>query len=243
MSRPFIQAPGKGKGPRPFTIVRYRHGDRRFEILVDPQKAFDFKRGKKIPLSEVLAIDEIYSDANKGMRVSAEDLQVAFGTTDFERAVEIILKRGKLLLTAEQRKQMIEEKKKAIISLLSRNCVDPRTGLPHPPRRIELAMEEVGVKIDPFIPAEEQLEDVMKALAPVLPLKVERAKIAIKIPPAYVMKCYGVVRRFGKILKEEWQKDGSWIALVELPAGLKLSFLEKLSSLTKGTLMSKELKE
>ena len=66
--------------------------------------------------------------------------------------------------------------------------------------------------------------------------------IAIKIPGEFTAKAYGIIPEFGKIKKEEWQQDGSWIALVELPGGLQEEFHRKLSELTGGQLETRVIK-
>ncbi len=213
-----------------------------FEILVNPQAALDYKFGRPVELSQVIAVDEVFTDASKGMRVSEEKLVKAFGTTDFVKIAEAIMQRGELQLTTEQRRQLIEDKKKQIIVFICRHCVDPRTGLPHPPIRVEQAIAQVRVSIDPFEDAEEQARAVIQLLRPILPLKMEQLRLAVKIPPEHATRAYGTVKDFGTIKQEEWQADGSWVAIIEMPAGLQTSFLEKVGKLTQGTLQIKILK-
>lgn len=57
-----------------FTIVRLSAGNEKFEILVKPDPALEYKLGKKIDISNIMISDEIYSDANKGTRISTEKL-------------------------------------------------------------------------------------------------------------------------------------------------------------------------
>ena len=220
---------------RKYTVVRYVRAGEKFEVLVDPDKAFEFKMGKEIPIDEIIAMDVVYTDSKKGFRASREALMKAFGTDDVRKAIEIILKKGELLLTAEQRKKLIEEKKRQIITFISRHCVDPRTKLPHPPTRIEQALEEIGFPIDPFRDAEEQAREVIERLKAVLPISMEVFIVRAIIPPQHVGRCYGVVKNYGKILKEEWGTDGSWKVEIEMPAGLYGPFLEKMGELTKGS--------
>jgi len=221
----------KGK----YTIARYVKGGERFEVLVDPDKALEFKMGKDIPIDEIIVMDTIYTDSGKGFRASREALLKVFGTDDPLKVAEAILRRGELLITAEQRKKLIEEKKRQIITFISRNCVDPRTKLPHPPARIEQALEEVGFPIDPFRDAEEQAREVIERLKAVLPISMEVFVVKAVVPPEHVGRCYGVVKSYGKILREEWGADGSWKVELEMPAGLYGPFLEKLGELTKGS--------
>ena len=145
------------------------------------------------------------------------------------------MKRGELLLTAEQRKKLIEEKRKQIITFISRNCIDPRTKLPHPPIRIEQAMKQIHYSIDPFRDAEEQAKEVIELLRSILPISMEVMRVIVRIPAQYVGKAYGVVKGFGNIKNEEWGADGSWKAIVELPAGSYGPLLEKLGQITKGS--------
>ncbi|OYT51131.1 ribosome assembly factor SBDS [Candidatus Bathyarchaeota archaeon ex4484_135] len=220
---------------RKYTVVRYVKAGEKFEVLVDPDKAFEFKMGKEMPIDEIIAMDIIYTDSKKGFKASREALLKAFGTDDVRKAIEIILKKGELLLTAEQRKKLVEEKKRQIITFISKHCVDPRTKLPHPPTRIEQALEEIGFPIDPFRDAEEQAREVIERLKAVLPISMEVFIVRAIVPPQHVGRCYGVVKNYGKILKEEWGTDGSWKVELEMPAGLYGPFLEKMGELTKGS--------
>jgi len=222
-----------------YTIVRLTHEGEHFEILVKPDPALDYRLGKTKALSEVLVSDIIYTDANKGTKPSEDKLKKAFGTNDTLKIAETIIRRGMLQLTTEQRRHMIEEKRKQITFFISRNCVDPRTNLPHPQMRIEQAMEQIHYSIDPFKETEEQARDIIKLLRPILPIKMEQVSVNVRIPPEYASKAYGSVKGFGTIKREEWRADGSWVAVVEMPAGLYGPFLEKLGELTKGAAEAK----
>ena len=218
-----------------YTIARLTHEGEHFEILVKPDPALSFRLGKETQLSNALVSDIIYSDANKGTKPSEEKLRKAFGTTDTLKVAETILRRGMLQLTTEQRKQMTEDRRRQIIAFIARHCIDPKTNLPHPPMRIENAMEQIHYPIDPFKETEEQAKDIIKLLRPILPLKIEQVLVNVSIPAQYASRAYGSVKGFGTIRKEEWRADGSWFAVVEMPAGLYAPFLEKLGELAKGT--------
>ncbi|MEM2974593.1 MAG: ribosome assembly factor SBDS, partial [Candidatus Micrarchaeia archaeon] len=148
---------------------------------------------------------------------------------------------GEVPLTTEQRHQMLEEKRKKIISILVRECIDPRTGAPHPPQRIEKALEEAKVRIDPFKPAESQLDDVIAPLRPILPLKFEKARLAVKVPADISQKCYGMLKEYN-IQKEEWASDGSLIVVVEIPAGIQPEFFDRVNRMTSGRAQIKDMK-
>ncbi len=225
-----------------YTIARLTHEGERFEILVKPDAALDYRLGKTTSLSEALVSETVFTDANKGTKPSEEKLHKAFGTTDLFQIARKILQKGVLQLTTEQRKKLTEEKRKQIIAFISRHCVDPRTNLPHPPLRIERAMQQVHYPVDPFKESEEQAKDIIKLLRPILPLKMEQIQVNIRIPPQYASKAYGTVKGFATIKKEEWRSDGSWNATVEMPAGLYGPFLEKVGEVTRGSAEAKMVK-
>jgi len=224
-----------------YTIARLSKGNEHFEVLIKPEKALAFRMGKTTAITEVLVTETIFSDANKGTKVSEETLSKTFGTIDPQKVAEMILKKGTFQLTTEQRRRMIESKRKQIIAFISRQCVDPRTKLPHPPLRVEQAMEQIHYSIDTFKPVEEQAKDIIKLLRSILPLRMEQVSVAVRIPPEYSAKAYGTIKGFGTIKREEWRGDGSWYGVLEMPAGLYGPFLERIGDVTKGRAEAKML--
>jgi len=218
-----------------YTVARLTKDNEHFEILVKPQKALDYRNGKISGITEVLAAETIFVDANKGTKVSEEQMHKAFQTTDTLKIADTILKKGTLQLTTDQRRKMIEDKRKQIIDFISRQAVDPKTNLPHPPLRIENAMEQIRYPIDPYKPVEEQAREIVKLLRPILPLKIEQISVGVRIPVEYASRAYGAVKPFGAIKREEWRADGSWYGILEMPVGSYASFLNKLGDVTKGT--------
>ena len=218
-----------------FTVARLTKDNEHFEILVKPQKALDYRNGKISGITDVLAAEMIFSDANKGTKVSEEVMRNAFGTVDPLKIADTILKKGTLQLTTDQRRKMVEDKRKQIVDFISRQAVDPKTNLPHPPLRIENAMEQIRYPIDPYKPVEEQATDIVKLLRPILPLKIEQVTVAIKVPAQHASRAYGAIKSFGTIKREEWRSDGSWYGEIEMPAGSYASVLNKLGDVTKGS--------
>jgi ribosome maturation protein SDO1 len=218
-----------------YTVARLTKDKEHFEILVKPEKALDYRTGKIARITEVLVAETIFADANKGTKVSEEQMRKAFETTDPLKIADAILKKGTLQLTTEQRRKMTEDKRKQIIDFISRQAVDPKTNLPHPPLRIENAMEQIRYPIDPHKPVEEQARDIVKLLRPILPLKIEQISLGVRIPAEYSARAYGPIKNFGTIKQEEWRADGSWHGILEMPAGAYASFLNKLGEITKGS--------
>ncbi len=214
-------------------IAKYKVKNLNFEILVDCDKALQFKEGKA-DLDDALVTNFIFSDVKQGERAKESDLETAFKITDFRQIAEQIIKHGEIQLNAEHRTKMREELRKKIVNMIHRNAIDSKTGLPHPPQRIELAMEQAKVKIDEFKKAEEQLHDIVEKLRPILPIKFEIRELAVKIPTKFTSQSYHILKSFGKIIRDEWQNDGALTCIVEIPAGLSEEFEDELNKLTHG---------
>ena len=222
------------------TIIKLILGNDKFELLVKPDQALEYKLGKRSDLSSVLISDEIYSDANKGSRVGSDKLNKHFKTTNTNEIIKQILSRGELNLTTDQRRKMVEEKRKQIIQYINKNYVDPKTKLPHPIQRIENALENVRVVIDPFKKAEDQIKTVVDSLRKILPLASEMLQLNIIIPRSFASNSINFIKSSGSLISEQWLSDGSLKVRIEINAGIRGNFLDRLGSLTKGSAQVKE---
>jgi ribosome maturation protein SDO1 len=210
--------------------------------LVDPYAAADFIDGKNVDIVQSLAIDTIFKDSKKGTHASEESLQKSFGTNNIAEITKQIILKGDIQLTTEQRQKMQKNKRNRIVEIISKNSMDPKTKAPHPRQRIELAMEQAGVHVDPFKPVSEQVKTIIELLRPIIPIAMENVRISVKIPAEYIGRAYGVARNFGTLEREDWQSDGSWIGIVRIPAGMQTDFYDKLNDVTKGNVSTKILK-
>lgn len=217
------------------------HGET-FEILLDPSAMNLLKAGKEVDLLEYMAVEDVFNNARKGTRPAEDKVREAFGTSDIKEIAEKIIAKGEVQITAEQRKEMLQAKKQQVITYIAANAINPQTKLPHPPMRIEMALEEAKFHADPFKSVDRQVEEAMKLLRPLLPIKFEKTKVAIKMKGDDYGKCYDDLIHFGLVEKEEWQADGSWIGVIEIPAGLIDELRVKIGNKTKGSATIKELR-
>ncbi|MBI1969435.1 ribosome assembly factor SBDS [Candidatus Woesearchaeota archaeon] len=225
-----------------FNLARLKKAGRNFEVAVDPDLAIEFKKGKPgMEVRDVIRSEHIFMDVKKGLFAPEKELASIFGTLDVLEIAKQILLEGEIQLTTEYREKMREAKRKRLVVLIARNAVDPRTGLPHPPQRIENAMDEAKIHLDDYKSAEDQMEEVLKQLRPVLPIKIEVKKIAVRVPPEFAGKAYPVIAQFAKPHKEDWLNDGSYACEVEIPGGLVPDFYDKLNHLTHGNVETREL--
>jgi len=223
-------------------IAKLKSQGHNFEILVDCDGALAFKGGKDMDIRGILAVQKVFSDAKKGLEAPENAMKSVFGTHDPLEIAKTIIGKGEIPLTKEYKEKLREEKKKQIITIIHRNAVDPQTHLPHPPQRIENAMAEAKIHVDEFKDVQRQVQDVLKQIRPILPIRFEVKEIAVKIPPEYAAKSYATVKQFGAIIREDWQTDGSWVAVIEIPGGLENDLYDKVNKLTHGNVETKILK-
>ncbi len=217
-----------------YVIARIELGGHRFEILVNPDLAFKYKSGEKVNWDDLLVSDTVYRDARKGLKASPESVRKAFGTEDIKKIADVIIKQGELQLTAAQRRQLLEAKKRQIINYIAKNAVDPKTKLPIPVKRIENLFDELRISVDLNKSAEAQAVEAVKRIARVIPIKLARAVIKVVIPPEFSGRAYSELSRLGELKKTDWRNDGSLVAEIEIPAGAQNDVINEVNRLTKG---------
>ena len=211
------------------------HGER-FEVLVDPDAALSIKRGEfDGDLEEVIAAEDIFEDASRGDRPPENALEEVFGTTDPMEIIPEVIERGEIQITAEQRRGMQEQKRRDLINRITRNAVNPQMDdAPHPPERIESALEETDFRIDPMEPVENQVDEALDKLRPVIPIRFDTITVAAQLPADYAGSGQAKLREFGDLQSEEWQPDGSWIGVIEFPAGMQNDFYDLVNEVSSG---------
>ncbi|MEM1971120.1 MAG: ribosome assembly factor SBDS [Candidatus Anstonellales archaeon] len=222
-------------------IGRIVIGGEHFEVLLDPDKTYAYLEGTKKDLNNILVVEEVYKNFKKGERQSPSNIKKAFGTDDIQTILKTILEKGEVQLTTEQRRKMVEKKRKQIIDFLAKNCIDGQTNLPIPPLRIENAMNNIKYNIDPFKPVEQQAKEILEQLRKILPIKMASVIIEIRVPADVAYKVYGYLKSLNPLKLEE-SNDGSIVAHIELLAGLQGEFYDRLNKLSGGKVESKLLK-
>jgi len=211
------------------------HGAR-FEVLIDPDAALEIKRDEfDGELEDVIAAEDVFEDASRGDRPAETDLEDVFDTTEPLEIIPEVITRGEIQITAEQRREMQEQKRKQLINQIARNAVNPQMDdAPHPPERIERALEEAGFRIDPMEPVSEQVDEALEDLRPVIPIRFDEVTMAVQLPADHAGSGQAEVRQYGELEREEWQSDGSWVGVVTFPAGLQNDFYDLVNELTSG---------
>ncbi|MFB6208320.1 MAG: ribosome assembly factor SBDS [Candidatus Nanohaloarchaea archaeon] len=220
--------------------IRVRKGE--YEILVDPELAKEVKfEGEDHEIQRLLFVQEIFTDADKGERASADELEEQFGTRQVMEVAEEIFEDGDMQLTTDQKREMRDEKFKQVVSMISRRAMDPKTGNPHPPQRIENALEEAGFNADAMKDVEEQFQEAVDMIKPIIPVSLEEKTVAIKVPNEVSGKAYDTLKRKANILEEQWGNEYLF-AKIRMPAGILTELMEELQEISGGkTEMNEEV--
>jgi ribosome maturation protein SDO1 len=211
------------------------HGER-FEVLVDPDAALAMKRGEfDGDLEDVIAAEDVFENASRGDRPAESALEEVFDTTDAMEIIPEVVDRGDIQITAEQRREMEEQKHRQLVQHIARNAVNPQMDdAPHPPERIEDALEQAGFSIDPMEPVENQVDEALELLRPVIPIRFDEITVAVQVPADHAGSAQARIRQFGDLDEEEWQADGSWIGVITFPAGMQNEFYDLVNENTSG---------
>lgn len=223
------------------SIVRYEKHGRRFEMLVNPEPAWLYLQGEEVEIDDIFEVYDVFENISRGSKATNDDLETVFeNMTDREIAVKI-LEDGNLQLTADQRNEIMKEKREEIVNFIHIHCINPRENAPIPKDRIDKAILDLGVNISYKEEAKNQALEIIDLLKPVMPIRLESVKLAIKIPPSFTGPLRGYVISSGNIMQEEWLSDGSLAILIQIPSGTQADFLEQLTSRTKGKAQVKVL--
>jgi ribosome maturation protein SDO1 len=218
--------------------ARIKAKGKQFEISVDLDEALKVRNGDG-DVTRALNSDAIYSDLNKGLRVSNDELEAAFDTTDLYKIAEKIMKNGEIQKPQEFRDAEREKKVKQVIGLILRNAVDQH-GKPFSQERIKRAIDEVHFNFDNR-PAEKQMKDLVEKLKTVIPISVQIKRIKLVIPARFTGQVYGIIGDYKE--NEEWLSNGDLQVIVALPSGMQIDFFEKLNGITHGAVTSEEINE
>ena len=210
-----------------------------FEILVDANKAVEVKKGKA-SANEALINDVVFYNIKSGEKASEKDLLAIFGTDDVYVISEKIIKQGEIEIPSEFISKEKQEKLKQVVEFLVKNSVNPGSGLPYSPKRIEESLKEAGGNIENK-PIEEQIPRILEKLRVVLPIKIETKKLKIVVPAVHTGKAYGLLNEHKE--KEDWLDNGDLKVIINIPAGMQMDFYDKLNSITHGSAVVEEIKE
>tara|TARA_B100000945_G_scaffold219713_1_gene177373 strand:+ start:1977 stop:2675 length:699 start_codon:yes stop_codon:yes gene_type:complete len=210
-------------------LARWEYGGKRYEILVDPDLVDAFRQDpSSVNMDDFLATDEVWHDARGGDRPTEEAIESTFGTQEIDEITAIILEKGNIQLTTNQRKEMVEQKRQLIIQEIHSTAIDPKAKSPHPKTRIELALEESRFSVDPFKRLDVQVKEAINSLKSLIPLSFEPVRIAFRISGSGYGKTSKFLRPY--LDKDEWLSNGDWACIIQCPPGMAGNLIGKVKS-------------
>jgi ribosome maturation protein SDO1 len=215
------------------SLAKLKARGENFEVVIEPELAIKFRHGEA-EIREALRSEHVYKEALKGELATEEALMETFQTTEPLKIAEQIIKEGSIQINDEYRDKLRAEKKKQFLDIVVKNAADANTGAPITATRISNAMNEAKVHLDIFKKVEDQIDDMVKKLKPVLAMTFEKKTLNIRLSSTYAPKLYGLVARKSKIIEEAWLSDGAWSAKVELSSGMVNELQDELKHQTHG---------
>ena len=222
------------------TIAKLRSGKLFFETMVDLDNAMKLRKGGEVSMSDVIRDNAIYTNLGKGMKAGSAELEQAFGTSEFEKVVEQIVKKGIIEVSQEFRDEALEARRKQVVDFLVRNAIDGQTGRPFTPDTLQNALKDAGVKLENKN-IENQITRINDSLKQVIPIKIETKKLKVIVPAVHTGKAYGLLTEYKE--KEEWLSNGDLQITLNIPVGIQMEFYDKLNSITHGSAITEEIKE
>jgi ribosome maturation protein SDO1 len=226
---------GEDEGLDTSDAIRIRYDDgKTFEILVEPEPAKKAKlEGESFDMPRLLFVQEIFRDADKGKRASPSELGDNFGTKQVMDAAEEIFEKGDMQLTTDQKADIREDKKRKVIDLIARRAQDPKTGNPHPPKRVENALDEAGFHLNWDSDVEEQFDEAIDDIRPIIPISLDEKTAVIRIPVDKAGKAYDEIQKVADVKEEEWGNE-YFMCKVTMPAGALNELMEDIQEMVKG---------
>jgi ribosome maturation protein SDO1 len=65
-------------------------------------------------------------------------------------------------------------------------------------------------------------------------------QLTITVPKSFASNSINFIKSSGSVVSEQWLSDGSLIVKIDINAGIRGNFLDRLGSLTKGSAQVKE---
>lgn len=150
-------------------------------VYLSNLSSFNQNKNSEKDINEVLQSDSVYLNVSRGIFASADDLFLAFGTSDTLSVCKTILDRGDLQVSDKERAQQLQSMFKEISSLVSSLTINRDTKKPFPLSLIEEEMRQLHFSVKVRKSAKQQALEVIKQLAQSGQLPIERVKMRVRI--------------------------------------------------------------
>lgn len=162
-------------------VVRLQRGGKRFEIACYKNKVVEWRKKITTDLDEVLQTPTIFTNVGKGVVAKKAELSKAFNTTDQEKIIQMILDKGEIQVSTEERKLELENSFKDIAQIVVEKCINPETGRPLTVGMVEKAMRDIHYSVKAGKSPKQQALEVIKLLREKSDFPIARAPMRLKL--------------------------------------------------------------
>lgn len=163
------------------SLVRMKKEKKRFEIACYQNKVQDWRLKVEKDLDEVLQIPQVFMNVSKGQVANNEDLMKAFGTTNHDDIIKLILDKGEIQLNEKERSANLAQLQNNFLNLISTKCINPKLKKRYPPSMIQKALGQLKFHLNPTKPAKTQALEAIKLLIQKQVIPIARAQMKVKI--------------------------------------------------------------
>ncbi|KAJ3168995.1 hypothetical protein HDU88_001322 [Geranomyces variabilis] len=200
------------------SVVRLKKGGKRFEIACYKNKVMEWRNNVETDLDNVLQVRSVFTNVSKGQAANKEDLQTAFKTTDDDKIILEILKKGELQVGEKERSQQLGNLSRDIATTVAEKCINPDTKRPYTVTMIEKAMADLHYSVNPNRNAKQQALDVIKQLQEKKTIPIARAQMRVRVvAPGKEGK--KLKEHFGAMVQstedEDWGEEYELICLID----------------------------
>eukprot|EP00045_Choanoeca_perplexa_P000920 m.16906 g.16906 ORF g.16906 m.16906 type:complete len:252 (+) comp10625_c0_seq1:84-839(+) len=189
-------------------IVRHKKGGKRFEIACFKNKVMSWRKKIEKDIDEVLQIHTVFTNVSKGQVAKTADLVKAYGTDSHEEVCLIILDKGQLQVSQEERSSQLTGLFREIAAIVADKCVNPDTQRPYTTAQIERAMKDIHFSVKPTASAKSQALDVIRKLQETIPLQRASMSVRIRLPQKDAKKAKAaIVAIVLSVDEEDWDGD------------------------------------
>lgn len=162
-------------------VVRLSRGGHRFEVACYRNKIVNYRQGTETDLSEVLQTERVFANVSKGQFANSKTLKKCFGTADEAEVCRLILDRGDVQVSDQERAARLESTSREVASAVAGKCVDPASRRPYTMAQIRDAMKAAGFMVHPTRNVKQQFLECVKLLQRTGVLDIERAKMELAL--------------------------------------------------------------
>eukprot|EP00656_Telonema_subtile_P011343 TRINITY_DN15592_c0_g1_i1.p1 TRINITY_DN15592_c0_g1~~TRINITY_DN15592_c0_g1_i1.p1 ORF type:complete len:277 (+),score=76.09 TRINITY_DN15592_c0_g1_i1:177-1007(+) len=159
-----------------------------------------------------MCIRDRFTNVSHGKFAKKGDLQKAFGTGDEEEVCKIILEKGEIQISSDERKLTLERLFTEIAAIVAEKCINTDTRLPVTATYVERAMKELNFNIKATQAAKQQALVVISLLREILPIQRARMRVKISIRDAAALT---ELIDSGLLVSVEGQSEASVIGLID----------------------------